>query len=60
MEAFAFVQMHIRTYNDMNSWYTEVVSNDDSTMRSCLKNQYKNLIAARHMHKKDLLLTKNG
>ena len=60
MEAFAFVQMHIRAYNDMNLWYREVVSDDDSTMRSCLKHQYKELIAAGLMHEKDWPVTKNG
>ena len=58
MEAFALVQMHIKAYNDMNLWYREVVSDDDSTMKSCLKHQYKDLIAARLMDKKDWPVTK--
>ena len=37
IKAFVFVEMHIRTYNELHLWYREVVSDDDSTMRSCLK-----------------------
>ena len=59
MEAFAFVHMHIRAYNDLHLWYREVVSDDDSTMRSFLRHQYKDLIAAGLMHEKDWSL-KNG
>ena len=58
MGAFAFVQMHMRAYTDLNLWYGEVVSDDDSTVRSFLRHQFKNLIASGLMHEKDWPLTK--
>ena len=60
MEAFAYVEMHTRTCNELHLWYREVVSDDDSTKRSCLRHQNKDLIAAGLINEKVLATNKKG
>ena len=44
MEPFEMVDMHKKAYLNKSFWYRSIVSDDDTTMRSCLKHSFSKLI----------------
>ena len=52
LEAYALVKMHIDAYNMKSLWYRQIVFDNDSTIKACLRHLYNDLIETGHMDKK--------
>ena len=58
IETFGMVKLYIDAYRNKSIWYKKIVSDDDSTLKACLKHSYREKINGNSIGEENCPVTK--